>query len=94
LLKVEILKVIYLWSKALELAVPVGDGGEGGTDEEGAGDAHIDHVTQHGHALYSLAQTHLVSQDTVHAVLKQRLHTHNPYYTDFQKKREFFKISK
>ena len=68
-----------LGSKASELVVPVGDGGEGSADEEGARNTHVDHVRHHGHALHRLPQTHLIGQDPVHAILVQGLqHNHTP----------------
>lgn len=48
-----------------ELALPVGDGGEWGDDEEGPFDAHAVDLLQEGDGLDGLSQAHLVCQDAV-----------------------------
>lgn len=48
-----------------ELPLPVGDGGQGGDDEEGAADPHAEDLVQEGDGLDGLSQTHLICQDAV-----------------------------
>lgn len=54
-----------------ELPLPVGDGGEGGDDEEGAPDAHTPDLLQKRDGLDGLPQTHLIGQDTVPSVREE-----------------------
>lgn len=55
-----------------ELPLPVGDGGEGGNDQERALDASIIDLGQQRDRLDGLPQTHLICQD---AVLPKRQET-------------------
>lgn len=48
-----------------ELPLPIGDGGEGSNDQEGALDAGSVHFRQQCDGLDGLPQTHLICQDTV-----------------------------
>lgn len=48
-----------------ELALPVGDGGERGDDEERPFDAHAVDLLQEGDGLDGLSQAHLIGQDAV-----------------------------
>lgn len=48
-----------------ELPLPVGDGGQGGDDEEGASDAHAEDLEEERDGLDGFPQTHLICQDAV-----------------------------
>lgn len=48
-----------------KLPLPVGDGGQGGNDEEGAADPHAENLIQKGDGLDSFSQPHFVCQYTV-----------------------------
>lgn len=48
-----------------ELPLPVGDGGQGGDDEEGPADPHAEDLVQEGDGLDGLSQTHFICQYTV-----------------------------
>ena len=52
-------------SPALKLPLPVGDGGEGGNDEEGATHPGLEARVNKAQRLDRFTKTHLVSQDTV-----------------------------
>ena len=48
-----------------ELPLPVGDGGQGGDDEEGPTNPHAEDLVQKGDGLDGLSQTHFIRQDAV-----------------------------
>lgn len=48
-----------------ELPLPVGDGGEGGDDEEGPADPHVEDLIEKGDGLDGLSQTHFICKYAV-----------------------------
>lgn len=58
-----------------ELALPVGDGGERGDDEERPFDAHAVDLLQEGDGLDGLSQAHLVCQDAVPSDERRQQHS-------------------
>lgn len=63
----------YLWCKTLEFTDPVGQSGEGGHHQERTQHFLFYHHGDVSDALNGLAQSHLISQDPVDAILPQHL---------------------
>lgn len=55
-----------------KLPLPVGDGGQGGNDEERAADPHVEDLIQKGDGLDGLSQPHLIGQNTVFSRKKNK----------------------
>lgn len=48
-----------------KLSLPVGYGGQGGNDEEGSTDPHVEYFIQKSDGLNGLSQTHFIRQYTI-----------------------------
>lgn len=55
-----------------KLPLPVGDGGQGSDDEEGASDPHVEDLVQEGDGLDGLSQTHFICQYAVFPAQKDK----------------------
>lgn len=66
----------HLRCEPLELTDPVGKGGQGGHDQEGAHDFPFHHHSNVGDALDGLSQSHLISQNSIDTIFPQHLKTH------------------
>lgn len=63
----------YVWCEALEFIDPVGQSGERGHHQEGAHHFLFYHHGNVSDALDGLSQSHLISQDSIDAILPQHL---------------------